>query len=254
MPMPIVPFATMDPAAKLAAAFCFAVGTSQIGTSAMAAAACLIALAVMALGGVDLRRALASLASINVFFLFLWVTLPLGVADRPDVFAVFGPFRFNHEGLRLALTITLKGNAIAMAFISLPGTSSVSANGRALLRLGFPRKLVALMLLTHANLGIMRHEIKCLFQAARLRGFTPGFSRASLVTGGWLLGMLLVRSWRRARHVGEAMKLRGFCGMFPLIDPVAPSPMGRGTAVLFVAGCALIPVSLRAFEAWRGLP
>lgn len=253
----------MDPAHKITAACGFAILVSQLATPAMAGLSCLLAGTVLLLDGIpddspesprNGRNRISirnRLLAVNIFFLFLWVTLPLGLSERPDTFASLGPLYFNRSGLRLALCITLKGNAIALALLALVDSSPASANARALLRLRVPQKLVTLLLLTHANLSLMRREAERLFRAAKLRGFVPSRSFRSLKTWAWLIAMLLVRSWIRSKRVSDAMKLRGFQGVFPLIETRGHTPRTAGSSLLML-GSLLVPAGMLAYEFYTG--
>lgn len=240
------------------AALLFAVGVSLLRTPCMAGLACLAAGAMAAAavwrGGASLRQLGRRLAAVNLFLLFLWLTLPLELAGRPDALLELGPLCFHATGLWLALCISLKANAIALCLLCLLDAASVTANARALQRLGLPRKLVTLLLLTHAHLGRLRREYAELFHAARLRGFAPGCSLRSLRVWGWLLGALLARSWQTSEAVAQAMRLRGFCGCFPLVSPqedAAGTFVGRLRGWLVVLWGLAVPVLLHWCE-WRG--
>jgi cobalt/nickel transport system permease protein len=225
----------MDPASvipatrKLLSAFIFSICVSLLGNIAAACAACLVSLLLILLFRLPWRRLLKILLPVNFFFLFLWIMLPLSIfapgSGQEPGFASgqavllfnLGPFYFYQSGLLLAALITLKGNAIAAMLLALAGTSGISENCRALRRLHVPEKLVMLLLITHSNLGLLAQEAKVIRQAAKLRGFTPRTSPSGYRTLAWLVGLLLVRAWQRAKRVEEAMLLRGFNGRFPLL-------------------------------------
>jgi cobalt/nickel transport system permease protein len=217
----------LPPASKLAAAGVFAVGVSLLAHPLPALAACLVPLALALAGRLPWRGLAARLLPVNLFFLFLWGTL------LPD----FSSGSISPEGLRLALLITIKGNAAAAVLLILTGTAGINASCRALLRLHVPEKLVSLLLLTSGQISAMAEAYASLFAAARLRGFRPGLSLFSWRTSAYLLAMLLLRSWQRSRRVAEAMSLRGFSGRFPLL---AAPPAGSALA----GHCLLISICL----------
>jgi cobalt/nickel transport system permease protein len=181
--------------------------------------------------GLPADRIARALAPVNLFCLFLWIMLPLGGGG--ELFRI-GPAAVGREGLETALLITLKANAMILVMLCLPGTSGISANCRALLRLHVPEKLVFLLLVTQANLDILARAAASIRQAARLRGFMPGTNPATYRASAWLAAMILVRAWRRSQNVQQAMRMRGFCGRFPLFDdPPSPAARRAGT-FLFV--------------------
>ena len=230
----------LSPARKLAAAAVFSLGVSLLTNPATALCACLLPAFLIAAGYLPVRTVLRRLLPVNAFFLFLWLFLPLEIAS--------GSVHFTHSGLLHAAVITIKGNAIAATLLALAGTSSINASCRALLALHVPEKLVVLLLLTYGHLSFMADEAARLFSAAKLRGFRPANSLSSYKTFGYLIAMLLLRSWQRSQRVASAMRLRGFSGRFPLLDTAAPQqPMFTRTAnCLLLTICVVTALLLAA--------
>lgn len=233
------------PDRKLLAALAFSVAVSVLSHPLPALAACGASALLVLCSGIPWAFLGKRLLSVNLFFLLLWLLLPLSFLPREgEPLAAFGPVAVYASGVSLALLITLKGNAIAAAFLALAGSSTVAENGHALLSLRVPEKLVALLLITHGNLALMAGEYKRLFQAARLRGFTPRTSLASYATYARLIGLLLVRSWQHAQRVDKAMRLRGFCGRFPVLPSRCACPTEvqarnrRASLAVLLYGCA----------------
>ncbi len=170
----------------------------------------------------DLRKPVRhALFSVNIFCLFLWLTLPLVFVPAGEkgvgILFVLGPVGFSQHGVLFALLITLKANT-AMLFLScLLGNVPVAALAEALQSLHVPEKLVLLLLLTHSNLGLWSREVKKIWQSARLRGFVPKNSWHTYTTTASLLGMLFVLAWEKSQRVEQAMRLRGFNGSFPIL-------------------------------------
>ncbi len=216
----------LRPEKKLLAALIFSLGVSALSQPGPLLAACACAAVFAFFSSLPPSLLLKRLASVNGFFLLLWLLLPFSLTARGAEEAAFtlGPFLGYPSGLALALLITLKGNAIALALFSLAGSSSLTENGHALLALRVPEKLVALLLITHANLALMAREYQNLFAAAKLRGFKPRTTLASYATYAQLIGLLLIRSWQHAGRIEQAMRLRGFCGRFPLIPSRCTCP------------------------------
>ena len=78
------------------------------------------------------------------------------------------------------------------------------------------------------------------------RGFRPRLDRHTYRSLGYLVGMLLVRSFDRAERILAAMKCRGFQGHFFILDHFA---FGRRDAAFCVAATVLV-FALLAME-WR---
>ena len=66
-----------------------------------------------------------------------------------------GPFNAAREGVALAAQITLKSNAIVIAFMALVATMPFATAGHALHRLGVPDKIVHLLLMTYRYIFVL---------------------------------------------------------------------------------------------------
>ncbi len=159
-----------------------------------------------------LRPLLRRLAAVNLFLLFLWLTVPWSMAG-PTVFHL-GPLRCSSTGLQLLCLITLKANAITLFFIACVATMPASRCGHALHALHVPAKLVFLFLFTYRGIFLLADEWQRLKTALRLRGFVAASNLHSYRTLGYLLGLTLVRGMDRAGRIHQAMLLRGFNGSF----------------------------------------
>lgn len=177
-----------------------------------AGAALLLAAVVLVLSRPPLRQLSRRVALVNVFLLFLWLTVPLTMPGTPAL--VLGPLTASHEGIALVWLATLKSNAILLAFLALVATMDSPTMGHALDRLGAPNKLVFLFLFTYRYLHVIADEWQRLTTAARLRGFVPRTGMHTYRTIGNMLAMVLVNSFDRSGRVYQAMVLRGFQGSF----------------------------------------
>jgi len=173
----------------------------------------------LALSGLSLREAARRLLPLNVVMLLLAVLLPLGRSG--PALLEFGPLGFSRTGLELAGMVALKGNAMLLVLLGLLGRLDVSTLGHALAHLRVPEKLIHLLLLTVRYLGVFQAEYRRLRGAMKARAFRPRMDRHTYRTFGFLVGMLLVRSFDRAERVLAAMKCRGFRGRFYLLDHFA---------------------------------
>jgi cobalt/nickel transport system permease protein len=249
--LPLFSFRAMKPERKLLAALAFSFGVSLLSRPLPALAACAFAAALVLCSGIERSVLGKRLLSINAFFLLLWLLLPFSFApgNRENVLHLFGPFSVQPPGIALALLITLKGNALALALLALAGSSTIAENGHGLRALRVPDKLVALLLVSHANLGLVAAEYARLLDAAKLRGFAPRTSLASYATFARLIALLLIRAWQRAQRVDEAMRLRGFSGRFPFIPSRCSCPpriqaRNRRAALLLLILCCTAPAAL----------
>ncbi len=205
----------VDPRARILGTAGFAVAVASlegfVPVLAALAAAILAALA----SGLAWRTLARRLLMLEGFMVVLLVMLPFTVPGRPLL--GIGPLTVGLDGLLLAAVIALKANAVVIAILSQLGTLEPARLGHGLARLGAPRKLVALLLLTARYVAVFEDEYRRLRRAMRARGFRATSSRHTWRSLGWLVGMLLVRSNDRGHRVLQAMKCRGFTGRFPVM-------------------------------------
>ena len=178
------------------------------------------------------------IAVVNGFVLFFWLVVP--VTYPGEALFSFGPLTVSREGVLVSARITLKSNAILLAFIALVATSSVAALGVALSRLGVPGKIVYLLLLNYRYLFVMEEEYHRLVRSATVRGFQPSTTLHTYRTFAYLVGMLFVRASERAERVYMAMVCRGFSGKFHSLQEFSFS--GRDWIWLFSTAAVLLVI------------
>lgn len=202
----------IDPRVRMAFAGGLAVCISLLHSLTACCLALALGAALLAAANPPGRALLQRLGTINIFILFLWCVTPLTTPGTP--LAQWGIFSVSAEGVRLALLVSIKSNAIASIFLALVATMNAPTAGHALERLHCPPKLVFLFLFTARYVHVIAQEWRSLLVAARLRGFRPRTGMHTYRTLASLLGLLLVRSYERSLRVREAMVLRGFSGHF----------------------------------------
>ena len=171
-----------------------------------------LALILVVAGKQPLIPLLKHLALANFFILFLWATVPF-TAPGEALFRI-GPLSASREGLALALSVTVKCNAILLFFFALVADLSLPLIGYSLKRLRVPVKLVFLFLFTCRYIYVIGEEWQKLQTSAKLRGFSPRTSLHTYGTIGNMLGLTVINSIDRSKRIYEAMLLRGFNGMF----------------------------------------
>ncbi|MDO9584242.1 MAG: cobalt ECF transporter T component CbiQ [Desulfomicrobium sp.] len=202
----------LDPRVRLAMAGIFSVCVAMLREPAAAGAALLLALVILALSAPPMKQLCKRVALVNVFIVFLWLTVPLTMPGAPVL--TLGPLTVSREGVELVWLATLKSNAILLTFLALVTSMDSPTMGHALNRLGAPSKLVFLFLFTYRYLHVIADEWQRLLTAARLRGFALRTGMHTYRTIGNLLAMVLVNSFDRSGRVYQAMLLRGFQGRF----------------------------------------
>ena len=173
------------------------------------ACACLaLALILFAVRKPALIPLLKRLAIANLFILFLWATIPITVPG--ESLASLGPLSASREGVALALSVTIKCNAILLCVLVLIADLDLPLIGYALERLRVPAKLVFLFLFPCRYIHVIGDEWQKLQTSARLRGFIPSTSLHTYRTIGNMLGLTVINSIDRSKRIYEAMLLRGF--------------------------------------------
>jgi cobalt/nickel transport system permease protein len=216
------PIRNLDPRVKVifAVVYSFAVALLMNFQALVIALSASVAMAFI--GRLGFRETIKRLALINTLILLLWLVLP--ITFEGQAIFVMGPLNFTLEGLLVSARITLKSNAIMLAFMALISSMSVATLGQAMNRLKIPNKIVSLFLITYRYLFVMRQEYERLLRAAKARGFRPRTSIHTYRTYAYLVGMLLVRAVERAERVHKAMICRGFRGKFYSLREFSMSP------------------------------
>ncbi len=204
-----------DPRVKIIAAFLFTLVVAISTHFQVAVSALVLAIILFFLGRLPIADVARRLLIVNSFTLFLWLTLPLTYGG--ENVTSWGPLNFSHDGIQLALLITIKTNAIIIGLIALLSTSTVASIGHCLEKLGISERLCFLLLFSYRFIFVIYQEYLRLLRSAKMRNFSPGTNLHTYRTYGYLFGMTLVKSWNRSQRVHQAMILRGFRGkLIPL--------------------------------------
>jgi cobalt/nickel transport system permease protein len=202
----------LDPRTRIifASVYCFVVAFAEHFAVLLAAVA--ISAALVLLSGLRLKDIGKRMVIVNGFILLLWAVVPLTYGGEP-LFRI-GWFDVSRQGVNLAARITLKSNAILLAFISLIATMSLASLGHALKKLMVPPKIIYLLLMNYRYVFVIEQEYQRLIRAAKIRNFQPRTNLHTYRTYAYVIGMLLVRTAARAQRVHQAMLCRGFKGTF----------------------------------------
>lgn len=238
----------LDPRFRLAAALLGAVCLAVLRRPETAALGLATAAVLLALSRPPLGALLRRLLAVNLFLVFLWLTVPPTMPG--ETLAAWGPLHFSREGVELATLATLKANAILCLFLALVTSMPSPVIGHALEKLRCPPKLVFLFLFTYRYIHVIADEHRRLNTAARLRGFTPRSNLHTYRTVGQMLGMVLARSYDRSLRVYEAMILRGFEGRFQSVAGFRAGFLDR----LFLAFACAGLAGLALLDRFPGVP
>lgn len=177
--------------------------------------ALLVSALMIILTRVDMKKLLNRLGVVNIFILLLWLFLPFSYPGH-EIFRI-SQLSATREGFLLALSITLKANAIVLATIAVLGTSEVFSLAHALVHLKVPNKLVYLFFFFYRYVSVLHEEYTTLKRAISIRAFRAKSNMHTYKTYAYLVGMLLVRSYDHSQRIYNAMLCRGFTGKFPII-------------------------------------
>ena len=205
-----------DPRVKIFGAIAFAIVVALSSRVIVQAAGLLAGSAVLVSARLDLRKVVSRIAVVNGFVLFLWLFLPFTTSGEAIV--DLGWLVMSREGVLLALSITMKANAIAAATIALLGTSTVFDLVHALIHLKVPNRLVQLFFFCYRYISVIHMEYTRLRSSMRVRCFRPRTDLHTYRSFAYLMGMLFVRSFDRSERIYQAMILRGFTGTFWTLD------------------------------------
>ncbi|MBW2614764.1 MAG: cobalt ECF transporter T component CbiQ, partial [Deltaproteobacteria bacterium] len=167
------PFATgqsqihhLDPRLKVlfATVYSFVVALSDRFPSLFVALA--LSFLLIGLARLNIREVAKRVLIVNGLILLFWLVLPL--TFEGEALFYLGPFAVTREGLLISAMITLKSNAILLAFIALIASTSIATLGYALNRLRIPEKIVHLLLLTYRYVFVIEQEYQRLVRAAKI--------------------------------------------------------------------------------------
>ena len=234
----------LDPRGKIVVAALFAVLMAVAKTFAVALTGLALALVLLALARLPLKKVLVRLLVVNSFIFFLWLVLPFTYPG--EAVWHWGALTATRQGLAYAGLITMKSNAIIIALIALIATAPIVTLGQALRRLRLPDKLCHLLLFTYRYIYVFEQEYRRLVLAMKIRGFRPRTDLHTYRSYAYLAAMLLVRSFDRAERVFAAMRCRGFQGTFYSLRTFT----WQRRDGIFLAGSLLILAALLCLE-WQ---
>ena len=123
----------------------------------------------------------------------------------------------SREGIEYGIVIFLRGIVSVSSVIVFIATMTMHEFGMGLRKLGVPKDFVSCVLLTLRYIPLLAEEASRIMDAQRLRsakGKTSFSWKVKTVAG--LMGNILMRAWKRAENVHNAMKLRGMHANIPL--------------------------------------
>lgn len=238
----------VDPRIRLTCAALATLPCALLTSPEPALAALTFAFLLIFIGKLPPTLVLKRLLLVNSFIAFLWLFVPF--SQPGNAAFTLGPLTATHQGLDLALLITIKSNAIVLILMALMGTIAVRDLGPAMQQIGIPNKLCHILLFTYRYIFVIYQEYTRMRRAMQARGFTPKTDKHTYRSYAWLVGMLLVKSWDRAERVHGAMHCRGFRGRFYTLTKFTT----QTGDIIFLGVCFALAVGITLMElASRGL-
>lgn len=180
--------------------------------------ATIIAIGLLALARPS-RDFLWSRLSLLAFALVPFLVVVPFVVDRGEVLVSWGWARITDQGLIQAGALLLRSLVITLLGLTLLASAPFHNLIAALGRLGAPRIVTQIMLLTYRYLFMLVEELNRLRVALRCRAFRNVASRHAYRTVGQVAGTLIVRGADRAERVAVAMQCRGMNGPWRTLKP-----------------------------------
>jgi cobalt/nickel transport system permease protein len=206
----------IDPRVRILSAVTYSIIIAVTGKLEVACAGLTAGVVLIALARLSVKHVLYRLLIINTFILMLWLILPFSFPGN-TIFRV-GSLIMTEQGVRYALMLTLKCNAIVLINISLLSTCGIFNLVHALDHLRVPNKLIHLLFFMYRYAHVMEHEYYRLRDTLKIRGFKPRTSVKTYRTYGAIIGTLMIRGYERSEQIHKAMICRGFKGHYWLLD------------------------------------
>jgi cobalt/nickel transport system permease protein len=168
------------------------------------------------IGRIKVKPLLSRIFFANIFITFIWLFIPFSYSGNSH-FKIYW-LKISYDGLKYALSITLKCNAMVLATITLLSTSSLFSFAHAMIHFKVPNKLVTIFFLFYRYITVIHEEYLKIRKAVSLRGFVPGSNFNTYKTYAYIIGGMIIKSYERAEDIYKAMLCRGFKGIFPLLE------------------------------------
>ncbi len=153
-----------------------------------------------------------------------------------------GPLRFYTLGFELAGRIAVKVLSIMLIFIALFGTCRLHITMKAMESFKIPSSLLVIFLFTYRYIFLYIEDLKKVFTAARLIGYTLQRGIDSIRSAVNVLVTLLIRSYEQSDRVYSAMRLRGFDSSYKSTTEFKLTVKDILKSLVFAALCILLVI------------
>jgi cobalt/nickel transport system permease protein len=226
--------ARRDPRWRLAASALAVIGIAVLRSPLPSLAALAFALILAAIGRVPGRWYCARIGLLLLALVPFLIIVPFTV-DRGERLWEWRSLHVTDAGFVVAITLTAKSVAIVTIALTLLATAPLHVTLAAAGKLGVPKLLVQLTVLTYRYVFLLVDELSRLRVALRVRGFRNAMTPHAYRTVGRVTGTLIVRGADRAERVAQAMRCRGFDGRFRALAAFRTRPADVVMFVVIVA-------------------
>jgi len=230
------PLARRDPRWRLAAFALAIAGIALLHTPGPSAVALTLALALALVGRVPGRWYRDRIGLLLLALVPFLIVVPFTV-DRGERLWEWRFLHLTDSGLVVAVTLAMKTVALVTVALTLLACAPLHVTLAAAGKLGVPKLLVHLTLLTYRYVFVLLDELNRLRIALRVRGFRNAMTAHAYRTVGQATGTLIVRGSDRAEHVAQAMRCRGFDGRFHTLATFRSKP---ADVVMFILTVGIV--------------
>lgn len=217
-------------------------------TSSLSSLSIMLGLALLVTPLVIIRERISSywllkrLTLTNVFVLWIWLAVAI---DWPDL-------SVHEEGVTLALQMTLRVNTAALAVSLLLAKMNGIELARAIVGLGLPQSLGALVAMAVRSIALLSETRARLEQAMRARGYHAKFGWRSIQVSAQLVAWLIIHALIRSERLELGLRSRGLSSMhWPMRRHGHWNSLPWSDWIVLGSVAAAIALAMAAPELWR---
>jgi cobalt/nickel transport system permease protein len=231
--------ARLDPRWRLAGMLVLILVTAMLHTVPGLLVAVVPALILVLLARVPLRWLAERLGALLLVLTPLTLPLPFLLTESTPWWSS-GGLSLSRIGVVMALALLLRASLLVVLTMVLVATARIETHLEASHALGLPSIMTHLALLTYRYLFVVAEELARLRRALRVRGFRNRANQHSYRTVGQVTGTLLVRGVARADRVHQAMRCRGYDGIYRSLTTYQTRPTDVLSFLLLVSTAAFL--------------
>ena len=199
-----------DPRARIVSLAILIVSIATLQSPSMAALGLALSLTILVVSRISWWQVACNLRWPVLFLLLFLLMLPLTVNGRS--IASFSILSVSFEGMRLGLSIFLKGLAAVILAQVLLASCPFSVTALAMKDLGVPNSLVQIFLFAYRYIDLLAQDLTTTFRSLSARGFERRSNARTAKVYGNALGALLISSILRSERIFLSLVSRCYSG------------------------------------------